>query len=111
MTNIDRQKLTIRSLIIGLIGLIIITSSSMYVALRMGALPWPTVFVTVVSMALLRRFKNSTLQEINVTHTIMSAGAMVAGGLAFTLPGIWILNPNATSLLVPFSSLLSAALF
>jgi len=96
MTNIDRQKLTIRSLIIGLIGLIIITSSSMYVALRMGALPWPTVFVTVVSMALLRRFKNSTLQEINVTHTIMSAGAMVAGGLAFTLPGIWILNPNAT---------------
>ena len=25
----------------------------------------------------------------------MSAGAMVAGGLAFTIPGIWILNPDA----------------
>jgi putative OPT family oligopeptide transporter len=82
--------------IIGLLGLLVITSSSLYVALRMGALPWPTVFVTVVSMAILRRFKNSTLQEINVTHTMMSSGAMVAGGLAFTLPGIWMLNADAT---------------
>lgn len=90
------QELTLRGLLIGLAGLVIITSSSMYVALRMGALPWPTVFVTVVSMALLRRFKGSSLQEINVTHTMMSSGAMVAGGLAFTLPGIWMLNPNAS---------------
>ncbi|MFA7671476.1 MAG: OPT/YSL family transporter, partial [Sphaerochaetaceae bacterium] len=92
--NGKNRALSLRSLIVGIIGLIIITSSSMYVALRMGALPWPTVFVTVVSVAVLSRFKNTTLQEINVTHTLMSAGAMVAGGLAFTLPGIWILNPN-----------------
>ena len=25
----------------------------------------------------------------------MSAGAMVAGGLAFTIPGIWMLDPDA----------------
>ncbi|PKL20453.1 MAG: peptide transporter [Spirochaetae bacterium HGW-Spirochaetae-4] len=89
------RQLTLRGFIIGLFGLIVITSSSMYVALRMGALPWPTVFVTVVSMAILRRFKGSSLQEINVTHTMMSSGAMVAGGLAFTLPGIWMLNAQA----------------
>lgn len=91
----DRQ-LTFRGIVIGLLGLVVITSSSLYVALRMGALPWPTVFVTVVSMAILRRFKNSSLQEINVTHTMMSSGAMVAGGIAFTLPGIWMLNAEAT---------------
>lgn len=79
----------------GLIGLVIITTSSMYVALRMGALPWPTVFVTVLAMTVMGKSKHSSLQEINITHTFMSAGAMVAGGLAFTLPGIWILNPNA----------------
>lgn len=90
------HELTLRGFLIGLAGLIIITSSSMYVALRMGALPWPTVFVTVVSMAVLTRFKGSSLQEINVTHTMMSSGAMVAGGLAFTLPGIWMLNPDAS---------------
>ena len=41
MTNIDRQKLTMRSLI-GLLGLIIITSSSMYVALRMESSSLPS---------------------------------------------------------------------
>ena len=92
--ELDRQ-LTFRGIVIGLLGLVVITSSSLYVALRMGALPWPTVFVTVVSMAILRRFKNSSLQEINVTHTMMSSGAMVAGGIAFTLPGIWMLNAEA----------------
>ncbi len=99
-SSVDPQ-LTLRGLIIGLLGLIIITSSSIYVALRMGALPWPTVFVTVVSLTILRRFKNSSLQEINITHTIMSAGAMVAGGIAFTLPGIWMLNAEAQ--VKPFS--------
>jgi len=96
MKDNQSRQLTPRGFITGFFGLIIITSSSMYVALRMGALPWPTVFVTVVSMAILRLFKGSTLQEINVTHTMMSAGAMVAGGLAFTLPGIWMLNSQAT---------------
>ncbi len=89
-------QLTSRSLIIGIGGLLIITSSSMYVALRMGALPWPTVFVTIVSLAILSRFKNSNLNEINITHTIMSSGAMVAGGLAFTMPGLWMKDSNAS---------------
>ncbi|MDT4761354.1 OPT/YSL family transporter [Sphaerochaeta sp. PS] len=90
------KHLTIRGLIVGLLGLVVITASSMYVALRMGALPWPTIFVTVVSMAALSKAKNSSLQEINVTHTIMSSGAMVAGGLAFTLPGLWMIAPDAS---------------
>ena len=92
----ERTPLTARGLAVGIIGLIIITSSSMYVALRMGALPWPTVFVTVLSMAILGKAKNATLEEINCTHTLMSAGAMVAGGLAFTLPGLWMTDPSAS---------------
>ncbi len=90
-----KSPLTFRAILTGIIGLAIITSSSMYVSLRMGALPWPTVFVTVLSMAILGKAKGSTLAEINCTHTLMSAGAMVAGGLAFTLPGLWIRDPNA----------------
>ncbi len=95
-----KSPLTGRGLAVGIIGLVIITASSMYVALRMGALPWPTVFVTVLSMAVLGKAKGSTLEEINCTHTLMSAGAMVAGGLAFTLPGLWMTAPDATLPLV-----------
>ncbi len=84
------SQLSLRSLVIGAIGSCIITASSMYVALKMGALPWPTIFVSVLSMALLKILGKTTLNEINVTQTNMSSGAMVAGGIAFTLPGLWI---------------------
>lgn len=83
-------QLSIRSIILGILGSCIITASSMYVALRMGALPWPTIFVAILSMTLLKTLGKTTLNEINATQTAMSAGAMVAGGIAFTLPGLWI---------------------
>lgn len=90
----NARQLTLRSIVIGAIGSVIITTSSMYVALRMGALPWPTIFVAVMSLAILKALGNTNLNEINITHTAMSAGSMVAGGLAFTIPGIWILNAS-----------------
>ncbi|MEA5082984.1 MAG: OPT/YSL family transporter [Lachnospiraceae bacterium] len=89
------QQFTVRGVIIGIIGAIILTMSSMFIALKLSSLPWPIMFVALVSMFSLKACGNTNFNEINVTHTIMSAGSMVAGGLAFTLPGIWMLNPNA----------------
>lgn len=90
-----REQLTIRGLIIGSIGTVILTMSSMFVALKLSSLPWPIMFVALVSMFALKACGKTNINEINVTHTAMSAGSMVAGGLAFTLPGIWMLNPHA----------------
>ena len=90
----DRQ-LTVRGMIIGGAGAVIITMSSMFIALKLSSLPWPIMFVALVSMFALKACGNTSLNEINVTHTAMSAGAMVAGGLAFTVPGIWMLDPEA----------------
>lgn len=90
-----KNQLTVRGMVIGAIGAVIITTSSMFVALKLSSLPWPIMFVALVSMFGLKAMGNTNLREINVTHTAMSAGAMVAGGLAFTLPGIWMLNPDA----------------
>lgn len=89
-----KGQLTGRGLVIGIVGCAVITASSIYIALRMGALPWPIVFAAIVSLFFLKAVSRgrSTLNEANVTHTIMSAGAMVAGGLAFTIPGAWMLG-------------------
>ncbi len=84
------EQLTWRSLVLGAIGSAVITASSMYTALRMGALPWPTIFVAVLSMTVLKLLGQTNLKEISIAQTAMSAGAMVAGGMAFTLPGLWI---------------------
>lgn len=90
-----REQLTVRGMVIGAVGAIILTCSSMFVALKASALPWPILFVTLVSIFSLKAFGNTNVNEINVTHTAMSAGSMVAGGLAFTVPGIFIINNNA----------------
>ncbi len=90
-----KEQFTLRGMIIGCLGAVILTTSSMYVALKLGALPWPIIFVALVSMFSLKLLGNTNINEINVTHTAMSAGAMVAGGLAFTIPGIWMLDPEA----------------
>ena len=90
-----KEQFTVRGMVIGSIGAAILTMSSMYVALKLGALPWPIIFVALVSMFSLKLLGNTNINEINVTHTVMSAGAMTAGGLAFTIPGIFILNPEA----------------
>ena len=89
------EQFTVRGMVIGSIGAAILTMSSMYVALKLGALPWPIIFVALVSMAFLKVMGKTNINEINVTHTAMSAGAMTAGGLAFTLPAIFMLNPDA----------------
>lgn len=92
--NTLKGQLTLRGVIVGCLGCAIITASSVYVALRMGALPWPIIFAAIVSLFGLKLLSRgtSTLNEANVTHTVMSAGAMVAGGLAFTIPGAWMLG-------------------
>ncbi|GAB1475265.1 oligopeptide transporter, OPT family [Bacillota bacterium] len=90
-----KEQFTVRGMIIGAVGATILTMSSMFVALKLGALPWPIMFVALVSMFALKALGNTNINEINVTHTAMSAGAMVAGGLAFTLPGIWMLDSSA----------------
>jgi len=95
------RQCTPRALILGIIGSIVITTSSLYVSLRMGSLPWPTIFVAILSMAILKMLKNTNVNEINVAHTAMSAGGMVAGGVAFTIPGIWILYPEANVGVLP----------
>src|SRR5690554_886784 len=81
---------TVRAMLLAIFGSILMTASSMYVALRMSALPWPTVFVAVLSLTLMRVFRSKNLREVNVASTGMSAGAMVAGGLSFTIPGLFM---------------------
>ena len=90
-----KEQFTVRAMVIGTIGSIILTASSMFVALKASSLPWPIMFVTLLSMCLLKIMGNTNVNEINVTHTAMSAGSMVAGGLAFTIPGLFILDNNA----------------
>ena len=73
-----RGQLSVAGIVIGCVGCVIITASSVYTALKMGALPWPTIFTSITALVLLRAMGRTSLNEANITQVIMSAGSMVA---------------------------------
>ena len=64
-----RGQLSPVGIAIGCVGCVIITASSVYTALKMGALPWPTIFTSIVALFALRAFGHRSLNEANVTRS------------------------------------------
>lgn len=105
------KQFTVRAMVLGVLGSAIITASSIYVALKLGALPWPIFFVTLFAYFALKLLRHTNLNEVNVAATAMSAGAMVAGGIAYVVPGIYLNDPGAdVSLWTIFACVLSGVL-
>ena len=67
-----KEQFTARGMIIGALGAAILTTSSMYVALKLGALPWPIIFVALVSMFSLKTLGKSNINEIQRSTTKVS---------------------------------------
>ena len=97
-TGRSETNVTFPAILTGIIGAVLVSSSSFYIALKFGALPWPTIMVTLLSMMTLNLFKKANNKEITISHTIMSAGSMVAGGVAFTMPAYIILGGKLTNI-------------
>ena len=87
--------LTLRAALIAVgLSLFLLTSSS-YIALKLGALPWPIIFSVIVSGGLIKvlnRHRPVNIHEVNVAQAGASIGGLVAAGVVFTLPGIMYLN-------------------
>lgn len=102
--------MSIRVLITGVLGCVLISATSLYTAIHLGALPWPLFFAALVSFTILKR-KNQPpdFNQINISHTIMTAGSMIAGAVGFTLPAIYLINPAAEIPLHQIFSVIIAA--
>lgn len=91
----EKSGFTLRAAIIGSALTLFLLMSTMYVAIKIGAAPWPIIFSVIVSgglIKLLNAGKPINLHEINVAQAGSSLGGLVAAGIAFTIPGILFLN-------------------
>lgn len=85
-----------------LIALFLLGSSS-YIALRLGALPWPIIFSVIASAALLKIFRKPSVHDINTTQAGASIGGLMASAVVFTLPAAYLLEiplPSTLSLIM-----------
>lgn len=91
----EHPGFTLRAVVIAVLLALLLLASSTYIAIKIGAQPWPIVFAVIVSgsiIKLLSRGKTVNIHEVNVAQAGASIGGLVAAGIAFTAPGILFLN-------------------
>ncbi len=62
--------------------------TSAYIALKMGALPWPIIFSIIVSSGVLKLFNDLSPNRVNIAQAGGSIGGLMAAAVVFTLPGL-----------------------
>lgn len=97
MPNTENEKagFTFRAVIVAVAVSLFLLMSSSYIALKIGALPWPIIFSVIVSGGIIKLLSGSrklNVHEINVAQAGASIGGLIAAGIVFTVPGIVYLN-------------------
>jgi putative OPT family oligopeptide transporter len=82
-----RKELTGRGLIIGIIITLVFTAANVYFGLKAGLTFSTSIPAAVISMAMLRGFKDATIQENNIVQTVASAAGTLSS-IIFVLPGL-----------------------
>jgi putative OPT family oligopeptide transporter len=82
-----RAELTIRGIIIGVIITLVFTAANVYAGLKAALTFSTSIPSAVISMAILRGFRNSTIQENNIVQTVASAAGTLSS-IIFVLPGL-----------------------
>src|SRR6202453_5120273 len=87
--TMQMKELTFRAMFLGLILTVVLGAANAYLGLRAGITIAATYPAAVISMAVLRAWKGSLLEE-NIARTAGSIGESVAAGAIFTLPAFLI---------------------
>lgn len=85
-------ELTLRSVLLAIILTVLLALSNAYLALKLGILTSASIPAAIISMGILRLFKNATILENNAVQTAASAGEAVAGGIVYTIPALIIIQ-------------------
>ena len=83
----DIKELTIRGIVLGALITVVFTAANVYLGLKIGLTFATSIPAAVISMAVLKFFSNSTIQENNIVQTIASAAGTLSA-IIFVLPGL-----------------------
>jgi putative OPT family oligopeptide transporter len=85
-------EITLKSLILSVGLAIVLGAANTYLGLFAGITVSASIPAAVISMAVLRCFKNTNILENNIVQTAASAGESVSAGVIFTIPALVILG-------------------
>lgn len=99
-----RLELTLRALVLGCLLAVVFTAANTYLGLLVGLTFASAIPAAVISMALLRTFRTSTIWENMTVQTVASVGGSMSA-IIFVLPGLvmigwWMEFPFWQSVLI-----------
>ncbi|OOF58567.1 OPT family oligopeptide transporter [Rodentibacter myodis] len=91
MPHSNLKELTLRGIILGALITVIFTASNVYLGLKVGMTFASSIPAAVISMAVLKFFKDSSILENNMVQTQASAAGTLSS-VIFVLPGLLMMG-------------------
>ena len=90
-TSASPRELTLRGIVLGALLTVIFTAANVYLGLRIGLTFATSIPAAVISMAVLRNFAATTIQENNIVQTIASSAGTLSA-IVFVLPALVMID-------------------
>tara|TARA_B100002052_G_scaffold299184_1_gene336111 strand:- start:1141 stop:2973 length:1833 start_codon:yes stop_codon:yes gene_type:complete len=92
MKNKNISEITPKAIILGILLSMILGAANAYLGLFAGMTVSASIPAAIISMSILRIFKNSNILENNIVQTAASAGESLAAGVIFTVPALVLMG-------------------
>ena len=87
-----KNEITLKAFFLSIFLSIILSSAMVYLGLYAGMTISASIPAAIMSMGILRLFKNSNILENNIVQTAAPAGVSLAAGVIFTLPALLLIG-------------------
>jgi len=85
-------EITLRVFVIGTILTVILAAANAYLGLKVGQTISASIPAAIISMSILRYFRNANVLENTMVQTMASVGESLIAGIAYILPALIILH-------------------
>lgn len=85
-------EITPKAIILGILLSMVLAGANAYLGLFAGMTASASIPAAVISMGVLRMFKNHNILEDNIVQTAASAGESLAAGVIFTIPALLLMG-------------------
>ena len=90
--SVNLPEITPKAVVLAVVLSILLAAANAYLGLFAGMTVSASIPAAVVSMTILRLFRQSNILENNIVQTAASSGEALAAGVIFTIPGLLLVG-------------------
>ncbi len=90
--HVSLPEITLRVIVIGVMLTVVLAAANAFLGLKVGVTVSASIPAAVISMGILRFFRNSNILENTMVSIMASVGEALTAGIAFILPALIILH-------------------